>query len=289
MTAGHGPLISGRRLRAEIRRLRESARLTQDQVAEEMDWSLSKLIRIEAGAVGISQNDLKALLNLYHVTDDARFEDMLALARAARRKAWWDSYRDVMTKQLSAFVGFESEASMIKSFHLLLVPGLLQTEDYARTVIRRMSFSTTTETEIERYVQLRMERQERALHSENPPRMSVVIDESVLRRAVGGVDVLGSQLDFLVEAAGLFSVVLQVLPHSTGIFPGMAVSFTLMEFSDEDEEPALFVEGPNARITDDPTEGRPSNYLAAFNKLRQSALGQSESIGLIKKIAKEIS
>ncbi|MFL6073579.1 MAG: helix-turn-helix domain-containing protein [Mycobacteriales bacterium] len=289
MTAGHGPLIGGRRLRAELRRLRESARLTQDQVADEMDWSLSKLIRIEAGAVGISQNDLKALLHLYHVADDARVEDMLTLARAARQKMWWDGYRDIINKQFSAFVGFESEASVIKTFQLLIVPGLLQTEDYARTVIRHMAFSTVTEKEIDRHVQLRMERKERLLQGETAPRLFVVIDESILRRAVGGADVLSRQLDFLVEAASLPSVVLQVLPHSTGIFPGMAVSFTLMEFSEEDEEPALFVEGPNARITDDPAERRPANYQAAFNTLSQRSLGQSESIALIKKIAKEIS
>jgi hypothetical protein len=258
-------------------------------VAEEMDWSLSKLIRIEAGAVSISQNDLKALLHLYHVIDDERVEDMLTLGRAARQKMWWDSYRDIINKPFSAFVGFESEASVIKTFQLLIVPGVLQTPDYARTVIRHMTFGSVSEKEIDRHVELRMERKERVLQGENPPRLFVVVDESVLRRAVGGTDVLSKQLDFLVEAAAMPSVVLQVLPHTTGIFPGMAVSFTLMEFSDPDEEPALFVEGPNARVTEDPTSRTPANYQAAFNTLGQRSLGQSESIGLIKKIAKEIS
>src|SRR5690242_2667934 len=118
--ASRGPLVGGRRLRAELRRLRENSALTQDVVAEEMDWSLSKLIRIEAGSVNISTNDLKALLDLYGVRDAAAVEAMLELQRAARQKMWWNDYRDAMGKSLSLFVASESEASVFKTYQLLV-------------------------------------------------------------------------------------------------------------------------------------------------------------------------
>src|SRR6266545_1876159 len=134
MTTIEGQTVRRRRLRSELRRVRETASLTQDQVATAMDWSLSKVIRIENGAVGISTNDLKALLDLYGVTERRRVDDLVGLAQSARQRAraWWSAYRSVISPQYLTYLGYEAEASAIRQFHAAVVPALSQTEAYAR-------------------------------------------------------------------------------------------------------------------------------------------------------------
>lgn len=137
MSEPHGPdpTIPRRRLRSELRKAREAANMSQRDVAAAMDWSASKLIRIESGAVNISTNDLRALLHHYGIEGD-RIATLVELARAARGQTPWAIYRDVASPEYIAFLGYESSASVIRNFEPMLVPGLLQTEDYARTVIR---------------------------------------------------------------------------------------------------------------------------------------------------------
>src|SRR5580704_7099732 len=130
------PVVQRRRLRTELRRARLDAGLTQEQVATAMDWSLSKLIRIENGTVGISMNDLKAILAHYKITDDRRSAELIALSRGARERSWWNSYRDVAPR-LIQLIEYEAAAFIARNFQPLIVPGLLQTEEYARTSIRQ--------------------------------------------------------------------------------------------------------------------------------------------------------
>src|ERR1700689_4204887 len=132
---GPSPAVQRRRLRAELRKARLEAGLTQDQVAVAMDWSLSKLIRIENGSVGISTNDLKAILRLYKIVEADRTSDLVALARAARERSWWSVYRDVAPPRLLQLIEYEAASFITRNFQPLLVPGLLQTEDYARAVL----------------------------------------------------------------------------------------------------------------------------------------------------------
>src|SRR5580700_3556573 len=129
MADGASPLVQRRRLRAELRRARQERDLTQEQVASDMEWSLSKIIRIEGGSTGISANDLKALLRLYEITDPERTDQLTALARAARERSWWSAYRDVAPPALIQLIEYESAASAIRQFESMFVPGILQTED----------------------------------------------------------------------------------------------------------------------------------------------------------------
>src|SRR5258705_878328 len=175
-----GPIVGKRRLRAELRRLRRERELTQDQVAAEMEWSLSKLIRIENGTVAISVSDLRSLLAYYQVHDTKMVDDLLELARAAKRRMWWDEYRASVPGQLLTYVGFEAEAVYIGEFAPMMFPALMQTRRYAAA-----TSGVDDEVDspvVERRVEFRMRRQEELLNRENPPRIQVMLDESALRR-----------------------------------------------------------------------------------------------------------
>jgi transcriptional regulator with XRE-family HTH domain len=288
---GHGPLVGGRRLRAELKRLREAANLTQDTVADEMDWSLSKLIRIEAGSVSISTNDLKALLDLYGIKDPAEVDGMLDLLRSARTKMWWNNYRGVMSKPLELFVASETETSVFKTYQLFIFPGLLQTEDYARDVIEHLTVGRPTDAMIQSYVELRMERQRQFFGRPEPVRFHVILDESVLRRAVGGKEVLRGQMQHLLDLNETRSeLTVQILQPTVGVLPGMASSFTVMEFGDADDLPMLFIEGAKNYVTENiDAREEVDRYQAAFNRLGQRALSATESRALIRELMGEIS
>lgn len=166
MASGLDPVVQRRRLRVELRRAREAAGLSQREVAPEMDWSLSKLIRIETGAVAISVNDLRVLLQLYRITDPARIEKLVGMARAAKEPAWWWSYRDPdhLSVEFSHMLSYESAASIVRNYQPLLMPGLLQTDEYARATLAEMVprvADATSVTQVDNLVDLRMERQER--------------------------------------------------------------------------------------------------------------------------------
>lgn len=176
------PLVSLGRLRAELRRLREQRRYTQQQVADAMDWSLSKLIRIEGGRNRISTNDLRVLLNHYGV-EPAQQEQLLALSKDVRRTAWWDRFADVIDRDYAAYLGYETVASVIRNFEITIVPGLLQTPEYAEQAMLNTSAARES---IPRGVELRVERQ-KLFEREQAPETHFIIDESVIRRVVGGV------------------------------------------------------------------------------------------------------
>src|SRR6202044_2932521 len=168
------PVVQRRRLRTELRRARLDADLTQEQVAAAMDWSLSKLIRIENGTVGISTNDLKAILAHYKITDDGRTAEMLALSRGARERSWWSAYRDA-SPRLIQLIEYESASFIIRNFQPMLIPGLLQTEEYAAAMIRNYS-PQATEQEVKTAIEIRMKRQQ-ILQQPEMPLMFFIMDE----------------------------------------------------------------------------------------------------------------
>ena len=166
MASGQDPMVQRRRLRVELRKARENAGLSQKEVAPAMDWSLSKLIRIEAGSVNISINDLRVLLQHYGVDDRGRIDSLLTMARAAKEPAWWLPYKEVLSPEFSTFLSYESAASIIRNFEPVLVPGLLQTEEYARATLAEMVppvavLDAEMLGQIDNLVELRMERQDR--------------------------------------------------------------------------------------------------------------------------------
>jgi transcriptional regulator with XRE-family HTH domain len=226
--------VGRRRLRAELRRLRVDRGHTQEHVAAEMEWSLSKLIRIENGTVAISVSDLRSLLAYYGMHDGQRIDALLELARAAKRRMWWDEYRAELTPALLTFVGFEFEASEIGTFHPVLVPGLMQTDAYARALQRGLR-PELSDREIDRRVEFRMRRQDEIFKRDEPPRYSAVIDESVLlRRPDGDERTLRHQVEHLIEFAQRPYATVQIMPFDAGVHRGWDGNFTVMSFGNDD-------------------------------------------------------
>jgi transcriptional regulator with XRE-family HTH domain len=287
MPVGQRPLIR-RRLRLELRQERERARKSQAEVAKKMDWSLSKIIRLEAGQVGISTNDLKALLDLYGVNDSARRAFLVDLARSARQQSsWWTAYRDAIpSSEYADFLGYESDASIINVFNTLTVPGLLQTEEYARELFTNDKPQDLDEEAVERQVELRMARKRNVFEQEKAPELIAILDEAVLHRLVGGPEVMNDQLTSIADLAALPEVTVQIIPFAAGAHPGMLGPFQILDFTDPDDAPVIqFDVAPyrNVMLRDDPVEL--TEYRAIFESLRARALPENESIDMINNVA----
>jgi transcriptional regulator with XRE-family HTH domain len=275
-----------RRLRSELRAARLSKELTQEQVAKAMDWSLSKMNRIEKAKTGISTNDLKALLPLYGITDPGRTEELLDLARAARQAPWWRGYGDVAPATLLELIDYESAASAISQLEPMVVPGVLQTEEYARAVLRASYGEGSPAERVPALVELRTKRRE-LLTTEGAPMFSFVLDESVIRRTAGSPAIMSRQLGHLADLADLPNVTIQVVPFTAGLYPGTRGAFKVIEFDDEPDENVAFLEGPRGDfISDDPEET--SSYLEIFKQVAQLALGPPDSAGLLREAAQKL-
>jgi transcriptional regulator with XRE-family HTH domain len=284
-----GQTVRRRRLRSELRRVRELASLTQDQVATAMDWSLSKVIRIESGAVGISTNDLKALLHLYKVEDAARIDDLIALAQSARQReqSWWTGFRGVISPQYLTYIGYEAEAAAILQFHAGVVPGLLQTETYMRAIMQDTPLVPLQRDVVETLIKVRLSRQHHVLDGSRPE-LVTVLDEAVLRRIIGTTATMRDQMRRLQDLTKQPRFTLQVLPFSAGANPGVNGAFAILEFADEQEPDVVSLDGgPNAVLLRE-NEEEVTSYRDAFVRLRELSLGPNESLDLISKIMTEM-
>jgi hypothetical protein len=200
---------------------------------------VSKLIRIETGAVGISKTDLIALLAHYGVTDKKRVDELVEVSRSSRQTAWWDKYRDHSTAQFLTFLGYESSAKVLRQFQLVTLPGLLQTRDYAREMIQT---KPTTPEVLSIEVDIRMERQKLLDVKDNPAELFFVVDEGALRRQVGGRKVMRAQLERLKELNRRPNISIQVARFDIGAYRGMAGAFTVFEFPYDEEDYAVLLE-----------------------------------------------
>ncbi len=280
------PLVQRRRLRTELKKARQTSGLTQDQVAGEMDWSLSKIIRIESASSGISANDLKALLQLYGVKDPGQVDSLVALARAARERSWWSAYRDVAPSSLLQLIEYESAASVVRQFETTFIPGILQTEDYARAVIQDYYDERPGSDKLHALVELRTRRED-LFDADNRPSFQFMLDEAVIRRLVGGSSVMRNQLRRLIEVTDKPNVTVEVIPFSAGLHPGMSGPFEIIEFADPSDSDIVFLESPRGDIvSDDPEETL--KYREAFEGLAKAALGPRDSLARIAKIADEM-
>jgi transcriptional regulator with XRE-family HTH domain len=279
---GPDPTIYRRRLRNELRNAREAAGKTQRDVAAAMDWSQSKLIRIESGAVNISTNDLRALLGHYGI-DSARVGTLVDVARAAREVPRWSIYKDVASPEYIAFLGYESSASVIRCFEPLLVPGLLQTEEYARTVISLL-FSHDPQ-KVDPLVDLRVQRQE-LLVREPAPSLHFIMDEAVIRRVAGGRDVMRRQLRHLQNLTEYPNVTIRIVPFEKGLYRRQRLPYWLFEFLDPEDGDILYVETPRGELfvrESSPEEedvDSPVRYLEVFWELEQIAR-REDTLGLL--------
>lgn len=279
MARGQGPTVRRRRLAGELRRLRDSAQLTIEEVADKLECSASKISRIETGHVGVTPRDVRDLLELYGLNGNER-EALVQLAREARTRGWWHAYNEVFT---GAFVGLEADASSLRAYQALLVPGLLQTERYAHTVIRAMR-PDAEEIDVSRRVAARRERQ-RLLTDPAPPDYWAVIDEAVLHRQVGGAEVMVEQLARLVEMAALPHVTIQVVPFHTGAHPGMEGPFLILGFPEQADPDVVYVESTTSGLyLEMPADVH--RYALLFDHLRATALKPDDSVELIAAFAR---
>ena len=235
----NSPTVRRRRLAAELRHLRAQADLTIAEVAARMDCTHPKISRFENGHRAASVADVHMLLTIYGV-DAAEQERLLTLARDSRKRGWWHSYRDVLPEWYATYVGLEAEAASIHTYEGEVVPGLLQTPEYARA-LTRATLITADEDDIERRADLRIQRQGR-LEQPDPVELWAVISEGALRRPVGGVEVQRQQLRHLTEVADHKHVMMQVMPFSAGAHPAMAGMFTILRFPDRYDRDAVYVE-----------------------------------------------
>jgi transcriptional regulator with XRE-family HTH domain len=280
------PVVQRRRLRTELRKARQDAGQTQGEVAAAMDWSLSKIIRIEAGIVGISTNDLKALLRHYKIVDPDHVNELIALGRAARERAWWSQYRDVATSGLLQLIGYESAAAVRRNFEPLLVPGLLQTEEYARAVIPVLDERVPQER-VDTLVEIRMRRQE-LMERTNPPELFFILDEAAIRRVVGSRAIMRRQLRSLVELAEKPNVTIEVVPFTAGIHQGMRGSFVVLEFPNAADDDVLYVEDASGGLLNRTDPEEILAFSEVFERLRNVSLGAKDSSTYIDKLADEM-
>jgi transcriptional regulator with XRE-family HTH domain len=235
-----GPTVRRMLLGARLRRLRTEAGVSREDAGEAIRASAWKLHRLENGQVSYKERDIIDLLRRYGVTDPGEIDTFLALAREANQPGWWTPYSDLLPEWFRAYVDLEAVATLIRSYEALFVPGLLQTEEYMRALMRATLHDRRPE-EIERRVKLRLNRQQ-LLTRPDPPRLWAVMDEAALRRAVGGTKVLRAQIERLIEAAALPNVSLQVVPFTTGAHPAMVGAFSILRFAEPDLPDVVYLE-----------------------------------------------
>ncbi|MFI6826588.1 helix-turn-helix domain-containing protein [Kribbella sp. NPDC050241] len=236
-----GPTALRMMLGSHLRRLRERAGVSRSDAGWTIRASESKISRLELGRVGFKERDVEDLLSLYGVTDARERERLLELAREANNRGWWHRYGDVTPDWFDAYLGLEAAAELIRTYEIQFVPGLLQTADYARAVARLTPGNARADEEIERIVALRTRRQ-RVLDREPPLKLWAVIEESVLLRPIGGLDVLRDQLDALREASRRPNVTLQIVPLRSPGHAATGGAFTLLRFPQHDLPDIVYLE-----------------------------------------------
>jgi transcriptional regulator with XRE-family HTH domain len=275
------PVVARRFLCGSLRTAREARGLTQLQAAKHLEWSHSKLVRIENGVVGLSVTDLRALLRLYEVSDGDTIAKLEQAARIAKQPAWYRKYSTVVDAGFEAYLGYESAASMIMVFQTLTIPGLLQTGDYARAILEADNASHAEER-----LELRMERQS-LLMQPNGPILQCVVDEAALRRQVGGASVMYDQLISLKEATKRSALSIEIVPFSAGAHASMVGSFTVLHSEHWDED-VLFREGTLQTVTDRQDHDLIAGYKVRFDLLRGMSLGEEQSGLLLDAIITEL-
>jgi hypothetical protein len=279
VSVDEGPTLRRRRLGAELKRCREAAGMTQEMVSREFEWHSAKVTRIETARVAVTPRDVKDLLQLYGVKDEEYREALMTLARQSRERTWWTDYRDVMRP--GSFVGLEAGASSMRAWEPIVMPGLLQTEAYIRALIRS-GRPSDAEKDIDRRIALRMTRQGR-LTGPQALEFFAIIDESVLRREIGGDEVMRGQLEHLIDRAQLPNVTIQILPLDAGAHPFLGGPAAILEFRETTHLDVVYVEG----LAGDYYEEQPSEvarYRQDFERLSARALDNRMSIKMIESL-----
>ncbi|GAA2625159.1 MULTISPECIES: helix-turn-helix domain-containing protein [Streptomyces] len=261
-------------LGSQLRRLRESRGITREAAGYSIRASESKISRMELGRVSFKTRDVEDLLTLYGITDETERNSLLSLAKEANVAGWWHSYSDVLPTWFPTYVGLEGAASLIRSYEVQFVHGLLQTEAYAHAVVER-GMKNASVSDIDKRVALRMERQ-KYLVSENAPDFHVVLDEAALRRPYGDREVMRGQLQHLIEISERPNVRLQVMPFSFGGHAGESGAFTVLTFPESDLSDVVYLEQLTSALYLDKQEDV-TQYEKAMQQLQDDSPGPNES------------
>lgn len=259
-----GPTVLRILLGSQLRRLREANRVSREAAGWEIRASESKISRMELGRVGFKERDVADLLTLYGVADQSERDSLLALARDANNPGWWHRFGDVLPTWFQSYVGLEAAASLIRTYEVQFVPGLLQTPAYARAVILLGHGAAATD-ELDRRVNLRMARQQ-LLSRSGAPRFWAVIDEAALRRPIGGAEIMRGQFEALIEATKLPNVTIQVIRFSAGGHAAAGGAFSILRFPDRDLPDVVYTEQLTSALYLDKREDL-DDYAAAMDRL----------------------
>jgi transcriptional regulator with XRE-family HTH domain len=277
-----GPTVRRRRLGSELRRLRESQSLKLEEVAERIGLAASTLSRIETGKAPTRPAYLNSMLDLYGVTDPSQRQVLQDMAKDGHRKGWWAIWDGVLPTGFSIYVGLEAEAASLRVYESQVVHGLLQTEDYARSVMSTVR-RRQTPAEIDKLVSLRMQRQEVLLKAE-PLDLWLILDEGVLRRMTGRSAVMRAQLEHLYNASQWPNITLQVLSFGCGLHPGLGGSFAIIEFPERFDPDVVYTEGVTGDAYIEERDREVRARSEAFDLLRATALPPVDSARLIQSL-----
>jgi transcriptional regulator with XRE-family HTH domain len=284
--SSEGPTVRLRRLGMELRALREAAGLNSQQAAEELGCSQSKISRVETGKSPVSVRDVRDLLALYGLTDEQQREQLLSLARDSRQRGWWAEFGSWLPSGFDTYAGMEAAAASVRAYQAQLVHGLLQTEDYAKAVLRALRLEDTRES-IDKLVEFRMARQAQLTRPSSPLRLWMILEEEVLKRPVGGAAVMQAQLQHLLEVSEEPTVTVQVLPTARGAHVGLDGSFSIFEFPDPGDTDVAYVANLAGNIFIERVEDVRRSVLR-FDHLRAAALDIGESADMITHIARDM-
>ncbi|WP_328475768.1 helix-turn-helix domain-containing protein [Streptomyces sp. NBC_00377] len=280
MTANSNPTVRKRRLGAELRRLRQASGLTSKEAAGRLMVSQPKISHLENGRRAISPRDVRDLCVIYGVTDQQVIDSLMEMARESGQQGWWNVYGDIPQ---SVYVGLETDAATVRAYEPMMIPDLLQTPAYAHAVIRETSPLLTAGQTATR-LKVRLRRQHRIYNPARPLRLWVILDESALRRVVGGPDIMGEQLEHLNSLGVEPHITVQVLPYTTGAHPGFAGRFCILRFADNTET-VVHLE----HLTSDLYLEKPSDvqhYSATYDHLQARALDPDNSRDFITDVTK---
>ncbi len=280
-----GPTVLRILLGAQLRKLREAKGVSREEAGWEIRASESKISRMELGRVGFKERDVADLLTLYGVDDLDERTALLALARQANSPGWWHRYSDVLPSWFQSYLGLEAAASLIRTYEIQFVPGLLQTAEYARAVVI-LGHHLAPPEEVERRVGLRMARQP-MLNRPDGPQLWAVVDEAALRRPIGGYKVMRAQLESLIDATRLPDVRLQVIPFHAGGHAAAGGAFTILRFPEEDLPDVVYVEQLTSSLYLDKREDV-DHYAAAMERLCLKAEPPSQTAEILDSILREL-
>ena len=273
------PTLRLKRLASELRGLREQAGMTTEQVERHFEWGTGKVSRLEnRKAIRPMVQDIRSLLDLYGVTDERVREGLLALTRQARERGWWQKYRDVFS---GSYVDVETEASVISNYEPMIIPGLLQTREYAAEL--RRAGTVGDDASIERFIAGRMERQ-RILERANPPHLWVVLDEGALLRPSLPAEPTRAQMEHLEACAARPNITLQIVPWAAGLHPGVTGSFVILDFPQD--PPIVYLELPEDSLYLEES-GEVQRYRLKLDSIRTKALDARESVARIRDLAEQ--